>query len=42
MAQGHEKWSGDGDLMPKKTKNPRIKESHKDVKINIMTFKLIG
>ena len=31
-----------GDLMSKKTKNPRNKRSHKDVKLNIVTFKLIG
>ena len=31
-----------GNLMSKKTKNPRIKTSHKDVKLNIVTFKLIG
>ena len=31
----------DGDLMSKKTKNPRIKRSHKDVKSNIVVFKLM-
>ena len=31
-----------GHLMSKKTKNPRIKTSHKDVKLNIVTFKLIS
>ena len=31
-----------GDLMPTKNKNLRNKRSHKDVKLNIATFKLIG
>ena len=30
------------DLMSKKNKNLKIKRSHKDVKLNIVTFKLIG
>ena len=36
MDQGHEKWSGDGDLMPKKTENMRIKRKHTNVKLNIV------
>ena len=31
-----------GNLTSKKTKNPRIKRSHKDVKSNVVVFKLIG
>ena len=42
MARGHEKKLQDGDLMSKKTKNPRIRKSHTDVKVNTVTFKLIG
>ena len=42
MAGNHEKKLWDGDLMSKKTKNLRIKRSHKDVKLNIVTFKQIG